>query len=347
MTVKLSHVAEKAGVSIATASLVFNDRPGVNKDTRERVLSAAAELGYLPNNVARSLALKSSRTIGLVITDIENPFFGSLTRYIDEYSHRKGYTLIISVSNDEPAEENRIIEGFIGDRVAGVLVVPTQVTRSEFKIYEILRKRRIPCVFSTSYYPRAKGEYVMTDLEAGSYRLTKYLLELGHRDISYLVSLDPEAPIRSLRLAGYRKAFEEKGLEPNPDWTVQCHKPDFHSGYSEAKALLATAKPDSIIAINDIMALGARKAIRESGLAIPRDISIAGYDDLIYSSISDIPLTTVHQNVEEIARLSVDMLMSRIEGEEPRDEHRLIGPELMVRESTGPVRSGALPSTGP
>lgn len=339
MNVKLVDVAEKASVSTATASLVFNDRPGVNKETRERVLRVAAELGYLPNNVARNLAMKSSSTLGLVITDIENPFFGSLTRYIDEYSHKQGYSLIISVSNDEPAEENRIIEGFIGDKVAGVLVVPTQVTRSEFNIYETLKKRHIPCVFSTTYYPRAEGDCVMTDLETGSYRLTKYLLELGHRAIYYLVSMDPEAPIRSLRLAGYRRAYEELGLELNPSWVIQCHKPDYQTGYRESLRLLGSKKPDAIIAINDVMALGARRAIRERGLAIPRDISIAGYDDHIYSVISDIPLTTVHQNIEEIARLSVELLILRIEGATQPSELRYIVPELMVRESTGPVLS--------
>jgi LacI family transcriptional regulator len=333
--VKLTDVAEKAGVSSATASLVFNNRPGVNNETKERVLIAAAELDYMPNNMARSLAMKRSKTIGLVITDIENPFFGSLTRYIDEYAGKLGYTLILAVSNDEPKEEDRIIGNFIGDRVAGIIVVPCQVRRTEFKIYETLTKRDIPFIFSTTFYPGLPGDYVMTDLETGSYSLTKYLLDLGHREIAFLASMDREAPICNFRLNGYAKAFSDYNLEIDPTLIVSCDKPDFNSGYLTTKRLLTARKPSSLIAINDILSLGAKKAIREQGMAIPQDISVAGYDDLIYSSITDIPLTTVRQNIEEIARLSVKLLTERIEGTTSENEPILIRPELLVRESTG------------
>jgi DNA-binding LacI/PurR family transcriptional regulator len=333
--VKLSDVAEQAGVSSATVSLVFNERPGVNAETREHVLAVAAKLGYVPNNVARNLAMKRSRTVGLVVTDIENPFFGSLTRYIDNYATKQGYTLILAVSNDEPREEDRIIGNFIGDRVAGVIVVPCQLHRTEFKIYDTLRKRGIPFVFSTTFYPGLPGDCVMTDLGLGSYRLTKYLLDLGHREIAHLVSTDREAPICKFRIAGYAKAFQEKGLEFDPSLIVACDKPDFHSGYLAARRLFGNRKPGALIAINDVLALGAKKAIREQGWSIPGDMSVAGYDDLIYSSIADIPLTSVRQNIEEIARLSMKMLVERIEGSAVDREPVLVMPDLMVRESTG------------
>lgn len=336
--IKLSDVAQKADVSNATASMVFNGRPGVNAATRDRVLAAAAELGYLPNNVARNLAMKGSRSIGLAITDIENPFFGSLTRYINEHASLLGYTTLIALSNDQPKEEDRIIGNFVGDRVAGIIIVPVMCQRSDYQSYELLKRRNIPYVFATSFYLGLSSEYVMTDLELGSYRLTRYLLDLGHREIVHLVSADKSAPLCSLRLAGYERAFAEKGLTPDPSLIIRCEKPDFHSGYLATKNFLDTRQADALLAINDILALGAKKAIRERGLSIPDDLSVAGYDDLIFSSITDTPLTTVRQNIEQIAKLSVQRLVNKIDGSLSETSPLLIEPDLMVRESTGPVR---------
>jgi LacI family transcriptional regulator len=331
---KLSDVAERAGVSTATASLVFNNRPGVNEKTRKRVLSAASELGYVPNNVARSLAMNRSQTIGLIVTDIENPFFGSLTRYIDEHARKNKFSLILAMSGDDPELENRIIENFISECVDGIIVVPTQLARTDFGIYEVLRERGIPVVFSTTYYPGFEGDFVMTDLGLGSFRLTKYLLDLGHRDIAFLVSADRNAPISKLRIGGFERAYAESGLLYDPARIIQCARPDFQSGYVESSRLIEGRCPDAVIAINDILALGAQKAFKERGFSIPKDISLAGYDDVIFSSISDIPFTTVRQNIPEIARLSVELIVGRIVGI-PQQEHQiLITPELVVRDTT-------------
>ncbi len=332
---KLSDVAQRAGVSTATASLVFNDRPGVNAKTRQRVLRAASELGYVPNNVARSLATNKSQTIGLIVTDIENPFFGSLTRYIDEHARRSRFSLLLALSRDDPGLEDRIIETFIGECVDGIIVVPTQFARDDFGWYETLKKRGLPFVFSTTYYPGFGGDCVMTDLELGSYRLTRYLLELGHRDIAMLVGADRDAPISNLRIDGCRRAYAEKGLALDPSRIVPCARPDFQSGYVEAQRLLEGKRPDAVMTINDLLALGAQKAFKEGGCSIPGDVSIAGYDDVIFASISDLHFTTVRQDIPEIARLSVELIVNRIVGAPQKEVRTLIPPELMVRDSTG------------
>jgi len=332
---KLSDVAERAGVSTATASLVFNNRPGVSEKARTKVLGAAAELGYVPNKVARSLAMNKSDTLGLIVTDIENPFFGSLTRYIDEHARRHKFSLILAMSGDDPELENQIIDNFIRECVDGIIVVPTQLRRSEFKRYELLKERGIPVVFSTTFYPGLEGDYVMTDLALGSFRLTRYLLSLGHRDIVFLVSADREASISKIRIAGYERAYAESGVPLDPSRIVQCARPDFQSGYLAASRLIEGRLPDAVIAINDILALGAQKAFKERGYSIPRDVSLAGYDDVIFSSISDVPFTTVRQNIPEIARLSVELLVGRIRDISQAECQILVEPELMVRETTG------------
>ncbi len=333
--VKLKDVAHYVDVSEATVSLVMNNKTGVNKKTRERVLHAAKELGYYPNNIARGLAMKKTNTIGLVITDIENPFFGSITRLIDENALAEGYNLILSVSNDDLSLEDKIVYDFIGKRVDGVIIVPTLTPRSDLSYFEQLRVHDIPYVFATTYYPGIQGSCVMTDLEDGSFQLTKYLIELGHRKILFLVSSNSDIAVSKLRIDGFRRAFKEAGSEVNKNLIKNCTHPDFNCGYETTIKMVRRRKPDAIMAINDIMALGAKKAVKELGYRIPEDISVAGYDDVIFSSISEIPLTTVKQDIAKICRDTVELLMKKIRGDKIQGTTHKIKAELVIRKSTG------------
>lgn len=268
--VKLIDVARKARVSEATASLALNRKPGVNAKTRERVLKAAKSLGYSPNTLARGLATHRTHSIGLVVTDIENPFFGSLTRHIDEFSLEAGYNLILSVSNDELDLEARIIQDFIGKRVDGVIIVPTILPRRDLSYFENLKKHHIPYVFSTPYYPGVPCECVMTNLEEGSYALCQHLLKLGHRDILLLVSNNREVVPSKLRIQGCRKAFEEHGLVLDRRRVVECERTDFDCGYTTTLRIMKKGKPDTVMAINDIMALGGQTGDQGAGVRHPR-----------------------------------------------------------------------------
>jgi LacI family transcriptional regulator len=332
--IKLIDVARKARVSEATASLALNRKPGVSADTRERVLKAAKALGYSPNTLARGLATRKTHSLGLVVTDIENPFFGSLTRHIDEFILEAGYNLILSVSNDELELEARIIQDFIGKRVDGVIVVPTLLPRRDFAPFANLSKHNIPCVFSTSYYPGVPCECVMTDLEEGACALTRHLLKLGHRDILLLVSNNREVVPSRLRIQGCRRAFEELGLALDRRRVVECERTDFDCGYATTLRIVKKGKPDTVMAINDIMALGAKRAIKELGYAIPEEISVAGYDDVIFSSIPEIPLTTVRQNIRQIARQTVELLLRQVRGRASAGTVHWVRPNLVLRKST-------------
>jgi len=332
--VKLIDVARKARVSEATASLALNRKPGVKPQTRERVLKAAKSLGYSPNTLARGLATRRTHSLGLVVTDIENPFFGSLTRYIDEYSLAAGYNLILSVSNDQLELEARIVQDFIGKRVDGVILVPALLPRRDLSYFETLKRHRIPLVFSTSYYTGVPCDCVMTDLEEGSYALSRYLLDLGHRDILLLVSNNREVAPSKLRIQGYCRAFEERGLTPDRKRVVESEHTDFECGYTTTLRVLKRGKPDAVMAINDIMALGAKRAIKELGYAIPEEISVAGYDDVIFSSIPEIPLTTVRQNVRQIGRQTVELLFNQIRGKPAAARVHWVAPSLVIRKST-------------
>ena len=174
----------------------------------------------------------------------------------------------------------------------------------------------------------------MTDLEEGSYALTRYLLGLGHRDILLLVSKSPEVVPSKLRIQGFRRAFEERGLALNRKRVVQCEHTDFECGYATTLRILKKGKPDAVMAINDIMALGAKRAIKELGHAIPEEISVAGYDDVIFSSIPEIPLTTVRQDTRQIGRLTVELLFRQIRGKAVSAKVHWVRPDLVIRKST-------------
>ena len=335
---KLKDVALLAGVSEGTASLALNNKPGVNAKTQEKVLRAAREIGYTPNTKARGLARQKSNTIGLVVTDIENPFFGSVVRFIDENLRERGYNLTLSLSNDQLDLEDASLLRFMSDRVDGVMIVPTVKHRDDFAIFNSLSAHKIPYVFVTSFYPAFNSHVVMADLREGAYLLTKYLLDLGHRNIFFFTTEDLDVFPSKIRIDGYLKAFQEAGLTPDQDMVIGCHKPDFFYGYSNAKKILQEQTPDAIMAINDILALGIKKAVIESGYMIPQDISIAGFDDVIFSSISQTPITTVRQDIASICLEAVQTLINLIENEQQQYYHTLIPVELIVRRSTGKAR---------
>ena len=340
--IKLKDVAASAGVSTATVSLVLNKKPGVNAKTREKVLQASRVLGYTPNTIAQGLATKRSRTIGLIVTDIENPFFATVTKYVDQFTKEAGYGLIFEISNDDLAREESSLRDFIGKRVEGIVIVPTlRKLRSDFFIFDRLRALGIPCVFLTSYYPGHDCHCVMTNLEQGSYLMTRHLLSLGHRDIVLLAPHDTQVVPAALRIGGFTRALKESRCTFKEDMIVRCLEPNFRNGYEKTANLIKRRKPDAIMAINDILALGAKRAINQAGYHIPQDIAVAGFDDVIFASISEVPLTTVKQDVPEMCRLAVQELTRLLGLKDPykkRFVFRSVRPELIVRAST--MRAG-------
>lgn len=336
--IKLEDVAKFAKVSTATVSLVLNNRPGVSAKTREKIIRVVSDLGYMPNRMARGLAMRKSKTIGLVITDIENPFFGSVTRYMDAFVKGEGYGMVLAISNDKLDEEDMALGDFIGDMVEGIVIVPTLgELRTDFTIFSKLDRLKIPYVFLTSYYPNFTAHSVITDLMQGSYMLATHLIELGHSDIVCLIGESTRVTPAALRIAGFKKALRDNGLAFDTKMIVKCKMPSYQSGYETMLALLKTRVPHAIMAMNDILALGARKALSERSFSVPDDVAIAGFDDVIYASICDVPLTTVRQNIPKMCRLAVTELLRLIDAgdhEVRKMVTHYVAPELVVRRST-------------
>ncbi len=339
-SITLKDIARKAGVSEATVSLVLNNKTVVNVRTRERVLKCIEEMNYRPNPLARGLALRRSMTVGLVCPDSENPYYGKLMKLLGHYCNRYGYSLVLGVSNNDPEMETRIIENFVDKKYDGIIILPLNLKTNNSPVFQEIRDKKIPIVFGTSYYTGFKEDCVLTDYAGGSYLLTDYLLGQGHRELWYFVTDDKEIPVSKERIAGYRRAYEERSLPVQEEWIVGCDSISVEYGYERAKQLLQEKTcPDGILAINDYMAYGIKKAIQELGYRIPEDISLAGYDDVFYQMIAEQPLTTVHQDMEKMAENTVLLLMTKMNKDfDPGKKiEKIISPSLVVRSTTKKV----------
>jgi Transcriptional regulators len=331
MKYTIKDVARLADVSVATASMALNNKDGVNENTRQKVLSVAKKLNYLPNRNAQNLITQSSNSIGLVVTDITNPFFGMLVNEISNIVIEAGYNLQLGVSNDIIEREAQSVNNFIQNRVAGVIVVPSIQDKYDLKHLFDLQSNGIPFAFATTYYPGINADCVMCDLKKGSYLITKKLIDSGHKKI-YLLAGNRQAVFSLQRINGYRQAFEESGIDFSEDWIIET-LPYFESGY-EATNKILKERPEAITTINDVLAMGVLKCLKDNHIRVPQDISVAGYDDLIYTSILETPLTTIRQPIEEIAKKVVHVLFEKIEGKSSDYCTYYIDPILKIRETT-------------
>lgn len=330
-------VARIAQVSVGTASMALNGKPNVNEETRKRILEVAHQLNYRPNPYARFLTSDHTNLIGLIITDATNPFFGNMIDLIQRELSAHGYDIMLGISRGDIAEERKIIQNFISMKVGGVIAVPSHNLVSDTSHYQELQKLQIPICFITSYYPNIEASCVMTDLRDGAYQLTSYLLEHGHRRIGYLTG-NLSSPVSSLRVEGHLSAYRDFGLSPDPDWIIRTDV-TLQGGYTATEQLLKQFQPDAIVAINDFMAIGVLKYLKEHQIQIPKEISVAGYDDLIYASMSETPLTTVQQPLEQICKRTVAILLQQMDTHEIIAEKILLKPTLIIRASSGPFDS--------
>lgn len=328
----IKDVAALAGVSVGTVSMILNDSDKITDKTKQRVMEAIEKLDYRRNPHARSLGSQKSHTIGLVITDLTNPFFGTIVDRIQKYVHASDYNLLLGMSNNDIVKENKVVSRFIDSATDGVIIVPAHDRRQDTSHIYKLMKFGIPHVYLTTRHIGFPGDCVMTDLAEGSYQMTNYLLANGHKN-PVMVCGYKDLLLSSERIQGFTRACEEHGLAVSSDQIVEC-EPDFDGGREALDRILQTRKPDAILTVNDIVAMGIMKRAEELKLRIPEDLSISGYDDLLYSSMLETPLTTIRQPVDEMCKRAVDLLLRRIAGEHFENTTIRLHPELCIRAST-------------
>ena len=331
MRVTIKDIASIARVSVATASMALNNRPGININTRKRVIEVAKNLQYRPNHSARSLITKKSGFIGLVVTSIRNPFFSELVDVFSAKAEEMGYSLLLGISDDKTELERKCIDLFIERNVEGLVIVPTIRKTPDLSHLYMLKNMRIPFVFCTTAYDGISADVIMTDLMQGEYEMVKHLIERGKRNI-YFITCDQSLMLSRERLAGFKKAHREFELSIRDEQIIET-EPDFEHGYKAGLELLKKY-PDAVVTVNDFLAWGVTKAFKDSGISIPSQISVAGYDDVLYSSLVEPKLTTVKQSIKDICENTLRILKDNMESEHSEPQIHYVPAKIIVRDST-------------
>lgn len=317
-------VARAAEVSTGTVSHVLSGARYVRPETRARVEQAIGELGYRPSTIARALTSRRTKTVGMVVPDVTNPFFSDLIWQVERALTDSGYALIFGNSANDSERERRYLEGLLERQVdAAVLVVTAEADESLI--------RRVAAEVPAVQVDReaVAADAVVGDNAAGTAAAVDHLVSLGHRRIA-LVNGDERLPTARERRAGFEAALARHGLS-----AVAHESGEFTLESGRALAARALdAGPDAVLAGNDLIAMGVINAAAERGLRVPDDLSVVGYDDIAYAAFTSPPLTTVRQPGGEMGSETARLLLSRLDGHDGPPRRVVVHPELVVRGST-------------
>ncbi|MDG0814720.1 LacI family DNA-binding transcriptional regulator [Cohnella rhizosphaerae] len=328
-------VAEMAGVSVATVSRVINERGYVSEKTRLKVQEAINILHYTPNQAAQSLTTSSTKLIGLLVPDINNPVFLEQSKGINDYLKEKGYILMYAESGEDDEEMSNMVRRFLSNRVDGMILCSRDFTQfgDMDAIIEPALKNNVHVVLNGYVDSKFEIDRVGFDNVRGAYLATEHLLKMGHSSIALIAGTD--STISEERYRGYREAHIDNHVSLNPALVV---KGDFrqHSGYEAMlKILQMNPRPTAVFAMNDVMAIGAMMALEDHKVSVPDEIAVAGFDDIIWCSLIRPRLTSVVQPKYEIGKKLAEFLLSRMnESYSGPGRHEIFGSRLAVRQST-------------
>lgn len=337
MTVKrVTHkdVAERAGVSVATVSYVLNNGPRpVSAETRVRVEEAIAELGYYPNELARSLRLQQSSTIGLILPNVMNPVFGEIARELESVCTQEGFLVLLCNSDRQHEREERFIQMLRAKQVDGVVITPHS---EPLALIKPLVQARIPVIVLEHDLPGV--HCIGMDEMQGGRIATQYLVDLGHRRIA-LVKRLPTSALSRQRAVGYQQALADAGLPYDPQLVLECAAGQAAGAQAMQQLLALREPPTAVFTHNDVLAMGALHAIHSAGLTVPGDISVVGYDDITSAAYFSPPLTTVRSPKAEMGVLAGRTILQLVRQKDVLPTQTVTLPvELVVRRSTAPPR---------
>lgn len=324
----MEDVAARAGVSRALVSLVMNNSPKVSDARRSAVLSAAAELGYQPHVMARSLASRTSTVLGVMVNDLRNAFFADVVEGLDAAVQAAGFDLILNTGGRSPARESNALRSLLSFRPAGIILLSPVVPASAIEA----AAEQCPVVLVSRTSRAPKVDTVNDDGEAGSALAVDHLVSLGHQRIAHLDG--GGAAGAASRRRGFQAAMRRHGLEPI---VVRSEHTDT-AGEKAVRELLDTYSraelPTALVSGNDFNAVGAISALEEAGLRVPEDVSVVGYDNTSLAALRHLSLTTVDQPRTEMGRLAFEALAERVRGERSEPVRHLLHPSLVVRSTT-------------
>lgn len=336
--VSIADIARAAGVSHTTVSRALRESTLISTDTREHIQRLAREMGYTPNAIAQSLQTRQTRTLGLVVTSIADPFIGDVAKGIEEIARAAGFSVLLSISHNVPDEEMAIIETFHRRRVDGILIESSRISSNYQSRLDLIR---VPTVLINSQ-AESQAEmlhWVSVDDYSGAKMATEHLLQLGHRAIGYLgVSNRPRS--NQQRRQGYQQALAAAGVSAQDAWIAIIpgkdtpHEEDVALGQTYLPTLLE-AGVTAIFCYNDMIAIGVLMACRDLGIAVPEMLSIVGFDDIKLANYMVPQLTTVRQPQVQLGHLATQVLLDLLHNR-PGKNHTLL-PTFVERASTAPV----------
>lgn len=327
----LEEVARRAKVSTATVSRVLNNANIVKSTTRARVLKAVQELKYHPNLHARSLAGGKSRTVGVILSNMENPFFFDIYKAIESGAHAREHEVMVANTDYRPEQLVASVRVMIGRRMTGIAAI---VSEMDPAVIEELRESKTRVVFYDVGTPAKNVNCIRLNYKRGVERVLEYLHSLGHRRFGFIGHHAVLGPINERRSAVLEAVSR---FSPAVEVQTAADSDTLEGGRQATRALLATGySPTALICVNDIMAVGALRELRERGLRVPQDISVTGFDNVKLSEFCHPALTTVHIPRERIGNIICDCLIPEAGAPDEAREF-VIDPEFVLRESTGPA----------
>lgn len=329
----IKDVANHASVAVGTVSNVLNYPDRVSQRTKERVLRAIEELGFVRNDAARQLRAGHSRTIGLIVLDVGNPFFTSVVRAAEDAAALQGSAVLLGDSGHNASRESNYIDLFQEQRVQGLLISPVGDVTARI---DQLRERGVPTVLVDRLADESKYSSVSVDDDAGGYLAARHLLDTGRRRLAFV------GGPTSIRQVADRLQGAERAVKEEPDATLEVLDSDGQTvlaGRSVGDLLVERGRadlPDGIFCANDLLALGVMQSLTMTHrLRIPQDIALIGYDDIDFAISAVVPLSSIRQPTEALGRTAIELLAEELESDNPTHRAVIFTPELVVRQSTG------------
>jgi LacI family transcriptional regulator len=333
MSLTIRDVAKAAGVSTATVSNVLNKTGKVGRNTQRVVLTTVKRLGYVPDAHARHLASGNPRTLGIIVSDIENPFFPEVIKGFEARARQLGYDAILSDTNYEPERTRQAAERMMEHRVRGVAIMTSEIS---LQLVQELARRKIAVAFLDIAPVQGYMSNLRIDYSSGVEQIVQYLYGLGHRRIAFVAG-KPGLKSNAARLRAYEKYMRASGLEPGP---VLPGNLRFEGGLAAGVAIAnLSCRPTAVMAINDLTAVGVIKGLLNAGFRVPDDISVTGFDNTRLAEYSNPSLTTVDIHRDVLGRMAADALHELFGSSNPQGKEYRIDAELVVGQSSGPVPS--------
>jgi DNA-binding LacI/PurR family transcriptional regulator len=338
MPTTIKDIAKQAGVAHTTVSRALHSSPLISAETTARIRKIAAELGYNPSVAARSLRTNRTQALGVIVSHIADPFFSEILQGIDDVAQQSGYSLFIAAAQDDPAREKTIVQTMREHRVDGVILCSTSFTPEQS---QQLLSYNIPIVAINNQASEDYRFSIYHDDMDGGRQISRYLINLGHRRIAYLGD-SLSGRTTQERLSGFKHEMESAGLPIQPEYIHHGKGSSAENGLAGLAYFLSLhERPTALICYNDMLAVGVLKGLHQAGLRIPEEISVTGFDNILYSEYTQPPLTTIDQPKRflgaEAARLLLELLISKLNDSfSNTTKIRQLKGTLLVRQSTAP-----------